>query len=78
MDCQRCQGRMIRDSFVDLRDDTGQMAFSGWRCLNCGEVIDPVVLTHRIEAPIVPYRGRTRDRRLWERLGSGQFEPSAT
>ncbi|HXH86696.1 MAG TPA: hypothetical protein VNI35_07700 [Nitrospira sp.] len=68
MCCKRCNGLMIRDSFLDLRDDTGRLTFEGWRCLNCGEVVDPVVLTHRIEAPTRPYQGRTRDRRTWERL----------
>jgi len=68
MCCKRCNGLMIRDSFLDLRDDTGRLNFEGWRCLNCGEVVDPVVLTHRIEAPRGPYQGRTRDRRTWERL----------
>ncbi len=68
MCCHRCKGLMIRDSFIDLRDDTGRMTFDGWRCLNCGEVVDPLVLTHRDETPAEPYRGRTRDRRMWERL----------
>lgn len=68
MKCPRCRGLMVQDRFMDLRDDTGHMAFLGWRCLNCGEVVDPVVLTHRIEGTIGPYRGRTRNRRTWERL----------
>lgn len=68
MSCQRCRGCMIRESFVDLRDDTGQLMFEGWRCLNCGEVVDPVVLTHRMESSSAPYRSRTRDRRTWERI----------
>ncbi|MDP3598516.1 MAG: hypothetical protein Q8S75_16145 [Nitrospirota bacterium] len=68
MCCHRCNGLMLRDSFVDLRDDTGRLTFEGWRCLNCGEVVDPVVLTHRIDAPAGPDQGRTRDRRMWERL----------
>jgi hypothetical protein len=68
MCCQRCSGYMVRDSFVDLRDDTGRTWFEGWRCINCGEVIDSVVLTHRSETPNGPYRGHTRDRRGWERL----------
>ena len=68
MCCKRCNGLMIRDSFLDLRDDTGRFNFEGWRCLNCGEVVDPVVLTHRVDAPAGPYQGRTRDRRTWERL----------
>jgi hypothetical protein len=65
---------MIRESFVDLQDDTGQLMFEGWRCMNCGEVIDPLVLTHRIEAPMNPYRGRTRDRRTWERIRPEHLE----
>lgn len=68
MGCQRCKGLMIPDCFVDLRDDTGRLKFEGWRCVNCGEVVDPVVLTHRSETPSGPYRGNTRDRRAWERL----------
>ena len=68
MGCKRCNGLMIRDSFLDLRDDTGSLMFHGWRCLNCGEVIDSVVLTHRVASPPAPYQGRTRDRRTWERL----------
>lgn len=68
MRCRRCNGLMIREWFLDLQDDTGGLKFEGWRCVNCGEVVDPVVLTHRIEMPTGPYRGRTRDRRTWECL----------
>ncbi len=70
MSCQRCNGCMIRDSFCDLRDDTGTVAFQGWRCVNCGEVVDSVVLAHRLHHPEAPYRGKTRDRRGWERLAA--------
>jgi hypothetical protein len=32
-------------------------------------VVDPMVLTHRIDmSNRAPYRGRTRDRRTWERI----------
>lgn len=68
MGCPRCKGLMVPDRFLDLRDDTGSLKFEGWRCVNCGEVIDSVVLAHRSEMPSGPYRGQTRDRRLWERL----------
>ena len=70
MRCQRCQGCMIKDTCMDLRDDTGQIAFGAWRCLNCGEVVDPVVISHRVLPPTAPYRGRTRDRRMWERMAA--------
>ncbi len=68
MRCQRCDGLMVSDSFIDLRDDMGGLLFEGWRCVNCGEVLDPVVLQHRTAKPPAPYRGRTRDRRMWERV----------
>lgn len=29
MDCRRCHGLMVKDSFVDLRDDTGYLKFQG-------------------------------------------------
>lgn len=74
MRCQRCRGCLIRDSFEDLRDDTGHLQFEGWRCINCGEVIDPVVLTHRVAIPPKPYRGQSRDRRTWERIVPERFE----
>ncbi len=77
MSCGRCGGCMMRESFSDLQDDTGRVWFEGWRCINCGEVVDPVVLTHRADTPLEPYRGRTRDRRMWERVVPGQFERSA-
>lgn len=70
MSCHRCHGLMVRDSFVDLRDDTGRLKFQGWRCVNCGEVVDPVVLAHRVDEQPLPYCGKTRDRRVWERLVS--------
>jgi hypothetical protein len=68
MSCQRCHGWMVRDSFCDLLDDTGTSVFQGWRCVNCGEVVDAVVLAHRMRQPETPYRGKKRDRRSWERL----------
>lgn len=65
MKCTRCQGLMIREQFVDFWDDTGCHDFAGWRCLNCGEVVDPLVLMHRINGSNGPYRSRTRNR--WTR-----------
>ncbi|HBP90786.1 MAG: hypothetical protein KC592_03260 [Nitrospira sp.] len=46
MDCPRCQGTMIVDDFVDLAT-SGEFWMPGWRCLMCGEVIDPLIEHHR-------------------------------
>ena len=43
MDCPRCKGVMTQEVFEDLLDDTGNLCFKGWRCLLCGEILDPVI-----------------------------------
>jgi len=47
MECPRCRGLLVQDEFHDLRDDTGQLSFSGWRCVCCGNVLDPVIVRNR-------------------------------
>ncbi|MEP6887595.1 MAG: hypothetical protein ABI945_04650 [Nitrospirales bacterium] len=48
MNCSRCRGLMIVDSFIDLQEDTGQLWLSAWRCVNCGQVHDPGVIRNRL------------------------------
>ncbi|MCI0426632.1 MAG: hypothetical protein L0Z46_01285 [Nitrospiraceae bacterium] len=43
MTCTRCQGCMAKDYFMDLMESAESMWLAGWRCLNCGNVLDPVV-----------------------------------
>ena len=38
--CHRCGGLMV----PEWTDDPST---TGWRCVSCGERIDPVILTHR-------------------------------
>ncbi len=45
--CPRCQGVMAPDIFEDIDDDTGSRSFRGWRCITCGEVLDPVIAKNR-------------------------------
>ena len=47
MHCTRCRGLMVRDHFYDLLDDGGQFSFRGWRCICCGNVLDPLILKNR-------------------------------
>jgi len=43
MHCQRCNARMAFDKFY------GQDSyFFGWRCISCGDILDPVILLHRL------------------------------
>jgi len=59
-------------------DDTGNLCFKGWRCLLCGEILDPVIANNRGSHPM-PLLGRARKKfaaqvnwpRSW-REGRGQ------
>jgi len=43
LSCQRCGGRMIFEKFYDVSN-----IFFGWHCVICGEILDPVILLHRL------------------------------
>ena len=47
MTCTRCQGCMAKDHFIDLMESAESMWIAGWRCLNCGNVLDPVMERNR-------------------------------
>ncbi len=55
MTCLRCDGLMGQEKFED-RDGLWSSAheFTGWRCLNCGAIVDPVIAAHkRITSSVV-------------------------
>jgi hypothetical protein len=39
--CSRCSGLMVAEWYQDLSDYTAQ------RCVQCGEIVDPVILKNR-------------------------------
>ena len=49
MTCTRCQGYMAKDHFLDLMESAEDMWLAGWRCLNCGNVLDPVMERNRLQ-----------------------------
>lgn len=51
MTCQRCDGLMVREQYDNLEFDSAGYEISGWRCLNCGAIVDPVIATHRQTTP---------------------------
>ena len=51
MGCPRCENLMVQETFVDLESETYPGAFWGWRCLVCGAILDPVILSHQAERP---------------------------
>jgi hypothetical protein len=46
MTCQRCEGLMVREGYDDLELGSGGYEISSWRCLNCGAIVDPVIMAH--------------------------------
>ncbi len=46
--CTRCGGLMVADRYIDLLDDTGKLEFTADRCIQCGEVVDQIILRNRI------------------------------
>ena len=38
---------MVNDFCMDLLNSTGELEFAAKRCVQCGEVVDPVILRNR-------------------------------
>ncbi len=47
MTCTRCGGFMVNDFYLDLLNNVGESNFSAKRCVQCGEVVDAVILRNR-------------------------------
>ncbi len=47
MACQRCDGLMVQERYGDLESGSAGHEIFGWRCLNCGAIVDPEMATHR-------------------------------
>jgi hypothetical protein len=47
MKCDRCEGLMIEDDFLDMEESFEGMWLRAWRCLNCGRALDPVILANQ-------------------------------
>ena len=45
MHCLRCHGLMVTLRLEDV--GSSSLCFSGWQCLMCGEVNDPVITANR-------------------------------
>ena len=47
MTCLRCGGVMNSEEFSNGTDESVPWWYKGWRCIHCGDVIDPLILQHR-------------------------------
>jgi len=58
--CLRCQGLMVPDLFMELLDKSGKEHCKGWRCVNCGDLLDPVILQNEARRSVKPLTARLR------------------
>lgn len=42
---------MIKEVFADYGDVCGPYAFTGWRCMICGAIVDSLILKHQAARP---------------------------
>ncbi len=45
MNCHRCQGMMVQEKFYNSAEPHEN--FWGWRCITCGEIVDPTIWQNR-------------------------------
>lgn len=48
MKCSRCDGLMVSDELIDMRESRIPMWMTGWRCVSCGNIVDPLIQRHRM------------------------------
>jgi RNase P subunit RPR2 len=46
MTCHRCHGLMVRERYDDIELGSAEREIPSWPCLNCGAIVDPVILSH--------------------------------
>ena len=60
--CTRCGGLLIGEGLSDPFDDTGHMRRWAQRCVQCGDIVDSLILKHRAGMDL-PARNVMRRRR---------------
>ncbi len=58
--CTRCGGFMVSHWCMNVNYDAGGMEILTKRCLQCGEVIDPVILENRLNPQREELKKKTR------------------
>ena len=48
MQCVRCDGLMVADNLIDMQESSIPMWIRGWRCVSCGNIIDPLIQKYRM------------------------------
>ena len=48
MRCAKCDGFMVADNLIDILESSIPMWVKGWRCVSCGNIVDPLIQRHRM------------------------------
>jgi hypothetical protein len=52
MQCTKCEGLMVSDNLLDIKESAIPMWMKGWRCVSCGNIVDPLILKHRMSQQV--------------------------
>lgn len=69
MSCTRCNGLLVQDHSLDGSDTDSEAV--AWRCVSCGDIIDPVVLANRHRQV-----SETQAREMAEALFDSEYQPA--
>lgn len=47
MDCERCGGLLLIDQVIETAESAEPKWRCVWRCLDCGDAVDPITLANR-------------------------------
>ena len=50
MRCPKCGGLMSMEEFISVAEGGMPWSYEGWRCVQCGEVIDSMILLNRMKS----------------------------
>jgi hypothetical protein len=39
---------MVTDNLIDIKESSIPMWMKGWRCVSCGNIVDPLIQQHRM------------------------------
>ena len=54
---------MVEERFDEVKGSSLEISFYGWRCVCCGNIVDPVITANRLK-PILLRGNKTRQRFL--------------
>jgi hypothetical protein len=56
MKCTRCNGLMVAENLIDIRESFLPMWMRGLRCVACGNVVDPLIIRNRMNQQLSTMR----------------------